>query len=134
MGDFEGAFLRHPIQRRRDAFALDAFMEVPTQYHMCQALQYVSQYWELPETFKAPHAPFGPPDDPNFTDPNYGVLVGWTAVYDRNKQAHFYWNEETGDSFWDKPVAIKAVSRSPSKKHAFAEERRKKRERHPHFH
>merc|ERR1739848_404186 len=79
-------------------------MELPAQYKICKELNYMRDDWELPVKFREPQEPFGPPDAPNPTDPSYGVLQGYTAWYDRGKQAHFYTNLDTGDSFWDKPV------------------------------
>lgn len=102
--EFQMCFHRHATHKRKDAFALDAFMEVPAQYTMCKAMLYLSEHWPLPEKYVEPPLPFGPPDNPNITDPNYGVLLGFTAVYDRNRKAHFYWSPATGDSYWDKPV------------------------------
>lgn len=102
--DFNRVFALYPFLRKSEAFATDALQEVPAQYKACVTLGYMKDTWEMPETFKLPPKPLGPPDQPNAGDPSDGCIEGWTSVYHPIEKTHFYMSTESGDVLWHKPV------------------------------
>lgn len=102
--EFNTVFIKYPYIRRKEAFAVHALQEVPEQYVACRRKGYFKDDWEMPKNFICPPRALGPPDCPNKGDPCYGVLEGWTAVWNFKEKAYFYMSKETGESLWDKPV------------------------------
>jgi len=101
--NFNEVFNNYPYIKRKEAFVLHCLQQVPKQYKACRMLGYLSNNWEMPRKFKQPHAVLNPPDYQTMTDPSYGVVDGWTAVWHSKLKTYFYMSKTTGETLWDKP-------------------------------
>lgn len=107
--NYNTVFKQYVGQPKATAFATHALMEVPSQYWAAKQLGFLNPKREMPP-FIPPPFPYGPPDQPNPGDPHYGLLPGWTAVYDSNgSKSFFYMHEETNKRVWGRPVDVEAI-------------------------